>query len=1044
MDPRVTAVVVARNGGDHLRRTLQALKEQTRPPDAIVAIDCASTDDTAAILSEFGPTHLIAVPEKLPFGSAVATAARVVPPTQSDEDWLWLLSQDTAPEPDALRLLLGTVEVSPSVGVAGPKQVDWDDRTFIRELGEAMTPLGASIPYVEDELDQAQHDDLSDVLGVGPGGMLVRQTLWERLGGFDPGLPSVDDGLDFCIRARLAGFRVTLVPAARLATAGDGIAGPSRSKRATARIRLGRDRRRAQLHRRMAYSASGLVAIHWLSLVPLAFVRAVGRLIGKQPGLIGSEFSAAFRVAFSGVRVGAARRAIARNNVAGWASIAPLRIPLSEARRVRALKRELSTEVTRGEHRSLDFLSAGGALVVLVMLVVSVGLFFPLLNAQSLSGGGLLPLSGTLSGLWHNASYGWRDIGLGFTGAADPFSAVIAVLGSVTFWQPSLSIVILYFAALPVSAMGAWLLGARLTDRSLPRAFAAIAWALSPTLLAAMQTGRPAAIIAHILLPWLFFAGLAASRSWASTATTALLAAAVVACAPSLAPALAVIWIVSLVIARGRAGRLVYLPVPTLALFAPLIWQQGARGNWISLFADPGVPTSSAATHSWSFVMGSPASAATGWNSLLAGLGLPGGATGLIVPILLVPIAVLAVLSLFLRGSARATAALAVALLGFATAVGAAGLSVAVSGSQTVSIWPGAGLSLYWLGVVVAGTIALSTLGRFASAPTWIASLALAAAMVPVAIGVPLGTSAVQSGSGQTLPAVVTADASTHPRVGTLIISPQSDGAIAAQVVRGTGATLDAQSTLDSTARNLSPGDRDLAVLAGNLVSQSGMNESTELDRLGIGFVMLAQGDGASATSAAQQTSRRGQSALDGNALLTSIGPTPTGALWSYRSGRAPTPPAAEIPPNAGQPLYAVVSIGQIVVLAVTLLLAVPIGGARMRLDPIVPSLEPVKRRRRRQKPVGSPGLPDDDFDEYDVPEPEPEPELEPESDPAPESGQDRETAQPIDADSYLDEGLTDSEEGQAEQPQAGATGEVDEATRPRELARPAGGHDGD
>ncbi|MFP3416471.1 hypothetical protein SB773_34100, partial [Bacillus sp. SIMBA_074] len=77
--------------------------------------------------------------------------------------------------------------------------------------------------------------------------------------------------------------------------------------------------------------------------------------------------------------------------------------------------------------------------------------------------------------------YGWRDVSLGFTGAADPFSAVLAVLGTLTFWQPSLSLVVLWIVALPLAALGAWLAAARLTTRGMLRAFGALAYALAPT-----------------------------------------------------------------------------------------------------------------------------------------------------------------------------------------------------------------------------------------------------------------------------------------------------------------------------------------------------------------------------------------------------------------------------------------------------------------------------------------------------------------------------------------------------------------------------------
>ncbi len=45
------------------------------------------------------------------------------------------------------------------MAAAGPKLVEWDDQHTIREFGEAMTQFGAAVNLVENELDQAQHDD---------------------------------------------------------------------------------------------------------------------------------------------------------------------------------------------------------------------------------------------------------------------------------------------------------------------------------------------------------------------------------------------------------------------------------------------------------------------------------------------------------------------------------------------------------------------------------------------------------------------------------------------------------------------------------------------------------------------------------------------------------------------------------------------------------------------------------------------------------------------------------------------------------------------
>src|SRR5665647_546225 len=247
MQPRVTAILVARNGAKHLERTLEALQAQTRWPDVVVMVDCGSTDATPALLAAVGPTHFISAAGDLSFGQAIAAGVRVTAPPESDHEMLWLLAQDNAPEPGALAALLGELEIAPSVAVAGPKVMDWHAGDYIHEFGESITPFGATVTLVESELDQGQHDGMSDVLAVSAGGMLVRHTVWEKLGGFDPALPVVDDSLDFCIRVRLAGHRVSVAAPARVASAGDGVAGPDGSSRGRARrkrLRADRSARR--------------------------------------------------------------------------------------------------------------------------------------------------------------------------------------------------------------------------------------------------------------------------------------------------------------------------------------------------------------------------------------------------------------------------------------------------------------------------------------------------------------------------------------------------------------------------------------------------------------------------------------------------------------------------------------------------------------------------------------------------------------------------------------------------------------------------------
>ncbi|QPZ37317.1 glycosyltransferase family 2 protein [Paramicrobacterium chengjingii] len=880
METRVTALVVAHRDVEHLRRTLDALDEQTRRADAVIAIAFDASDDVRRLLEERHVDRLVTSKEQLTFGRALAEGERTLADPESDDEFLWLLAQDNAPQARALELLLARFETAPSAAVAGPKLVDWNDGSRLRGIGETVTTHGKTVAYVDDQLDQGQYDTMSDVLAVASPGMLVRRTVWRDLNGFDPALGPIDDGLDFCIRARLTGKRVVLAPGSMVAVSGDGIAGAPRSRRWSVKQRRARLSRTAELHRRLVYAPGVSVFWHWLLLIPLAILRSIWLLVRKQPELIAAEFRAAAWVAFGGTRVPAARRRLASAKTVGWSSLADLKISTREHTRRKRLEREDGVPLGSVERSDLRFFTGGGAWIMLASLVVGAILFIRFVPATTLSGGGLLPLTDDVWGLWQNIGYGWRSVGDGFVGAADPFAVVLAILGTLTFWQPSYSLVVLWILALPLATLTAWFATTRLTERSGFRNVGAIAWTLSPTFLIALAEGRPAAVVAHILLPVLFSAGVVASRSWGAAAAASLLLALVAACAPSLIPALLLLWLAAVLIARARFGRVLFIPAPFLALFGPLMWQQGVEGGrWIALLADPGKPLGSPGVSVTDLLLGLPQAGFAGWRDAADALGLPPALIDIGIPVLVGIIALIGLYGLFLPGATRRVALWGMAALGFATAVGAAHIAVTFVGVEPTSIWPGPGLSLMWLGIVGAAVSTCDSLRARGNIPAIVAGVSIATLALPALLIVPLGAGAVASSDGRTLPAYVTAAADDDPGLGTLRISPTDDGTVVATVIRGKGEFLDSQSTLVNTGALVADANDDLARLTGNIVSVSGHAFTPDLQKQGIEFLLLSTTPD-SASEKLQAVAVRAETALDANAELENVGETEVGTLW--------------------------------------------------------------------------------------------------------------------------------------------------------------------
>ena len=634
---------------------------------------------------------------------------------------------------------------------------------------------------------------------------------------------------------------------------------------------------------------------------------------------------------FDGIRIGAARRQIARNRALKWDAVSALRIAPAEMRRRRALAREARVARARGARTEIGFFTTGGAWTVLGAAVVGLAILVPLFGAAFIGGGGLAPLSANPAELWTNIGYGWRDIGVGFVGAADPFAAVLAVLGSLTFWSPSLVLLLIWFAALPLAALGAWMAATRITQRGSLRAVAAILWMLAPPFLSALADGRPAALFTHLLLPWLVFAAFAAPRSWSAAATASLLFAAVVACSPSIAVSLLVAWVVLLVVSGRGVFRVIGIPIPALVLVLPLVWNQVVRQNWLALVADPGVPQSGPQASVWQLLLGFPSARFGSWDTAIEGLHIPAITPQLLVPILLAPLAVLAITGLLLPRFRVAAFSLGLALLGFATAFASTLIAVATTGDRVVPVWAGSALSLYWLGIIGAVVAGLAGIRRLALLPAVVAVALFAVAIAPLALSIPQHRADVQAASGRTLPAFVTAAAKTDARAGTLRIVPQTDGGILADLQRGTGTTLDDRSTLAATDPAQSGAQVDLATLAGNLTSRSGQDSSAALDASRIRFVLIAPAEGAAGAqpdAEAAATARRASAALDQNDLLVPVGRTDYGTLWRVDTDEKQADRAA-ITPHAGDWFGDVTLIALAVVFGIALLLSIPTGVGR-------------------------------------------------------------------------------------------------------------------
>lgn len=938
----VTAVLVSHDGARWLPEALAGLLGQERPVQNAVAADTGSADDSAQLLTDaLGADHVLHLARRTGFGQAVEEATRTAglltpddlpylkrpsgwdPVTRSwrddaydlpdlphgePEQWLWLLHDDSAPEPDALAHLLRVVEnereLGHEVAVVGPKLRGWYDRRQLLEVGVTIANSGRRWTGLDRrEQDQGQHDHVHPVLSVSTAGMLVRRDVFEELGGFDRRLPLMRDDVDLCWRAQAAGHRVLVAPEAVVRHAeassrerrtvdcvGRTSASPHKVDKAGAAYTLLVNARTAQLP--------------WIlvRLVLGTLLRTVAYLVGKVPGQAVDEIRGLLGTLLRPERIIAGRRRRGRPQV-DKGELRALFPPPGAT--VRATVEQVAgnlvgrsdAELTTGAGRHGGAVESGpggddgdfleieqfarlkriarnpGPMVFLVLLFVSLLACRALLGGGALAGGALLPAPSDASELWSRYLDGWHPVGAGDTQAAPPYLALVAMLATVLLGSTGLAVTVLLVASVPLAGFAAYFASRPLVESRLLRAWASVAYAFLPAATGALAGGRIGTAVLAILLPLLARAGVAASGlahssgargSWRATWAYALLLTFTTAFTPIVWPIALLLGLALLAVRRRELPAygtrfLAQLGTPLLVL-AP--WSLTLLP--FGFFKEAGLEYG--------------ASAASALDLLGASPGGPGTVSGLMLFGV-----VLAALAALLRTERQA---------GIRTAWIVALVALVLAVLSNNSTWAGPATLVYGLALLSAAAVgADGARARVAEQSFgWrqpvaaLIAFACAAGPLLIAAGWIIGGAdgPVERRDPVQVPAFVAEESGTRDQARTLVLDSRSAAQVGYTLVRGSGARLG-----DAELASAGGENKKLDKVVANLVAGSGADQADELGGFAVRYVLVRKG-------APREVSR----VLDATPGLTRLSQQDGSALW--RVNRQVS--RAAIVPASGEP----------------------------------------------------------------------------------------------------------------------------------------------
>lgn len=197
--PLVSILIPCHNGETFLRATLESALAQTHPHIEIIVVDDGSTDGSRAIASDFEPSvRVLSGPQR------GASAARDLATAVSKGEWLQYLDADDLLMPHAVSSRLAAASRLGADVACG----DW------RRLEPGPGGVWSNGRLeVADPSAVSEEPDLAVFKGfwAPPAAILYRRSIVERIGGWHPNLPVIQDAR-FLFDAARNGARFAHVP----------------------------------------------------------------------------------------------------------------------------------------------------------------------------------------------------------------------------------------------------------------------------------------------------------------------------------------------------------------------------------------------------------------------------------------------------------------------------------------------------------------------------------------------------------------------------------------------------------------------------------------------------------------------------------------------------------------------------------------------------------------------------------------------------------------------------------------------------------------
>ena len=214
--PKAYIVIVNWNRPHDTIECINSVKSINYNNYNIVIVDNGSNDNSPDIINNMhDDVILIKNKENLGFAGGNNVGIRFA--LDNGAEYIWLLNNDTVVHQNALTAMVDLGERIPESGILGSKIYYYDKPELIWYAGATINWRKVVSWHTGiNQVDQPQYCVINEVDRVTGCSMLVKRDFCERIGLMDEKLFLYVEEVDWCVRAKKAGYKILYVPESKV------------------------------------------------------------------------------------------------------------------------------------------------------------------------------------------------------------------------------------------------------------------------------------------------------------------------------------------------------------------------------------------------------------------------------------------------------------------------------------------------------------------------------------------------------------------------------------------------------------------------------------------------------------------------------------------------------------------------------------------------------------------------------------------------------------------------------------------------------------